>query len=543
MTAPSRAVALAGQRLRRDGVQLTLWIVGAAVLAAATYAGVQSAFGSDDARRSLLAAALANPVILLFRGLPSGAGEGAFVAFLIVPFLCLLAALMSAFLAVRHTRAEEESGRADLVGATSAGRMLPVAVTLLHGAAANTAFAIVVALALIAVGLPASGAVVTGAASGGVGLVFLGFAAVAAQVFRTSRAANTAGVSAILLAYLVAGVGNALGTPSDDLQRMESAWPAWLSPFGWAENTRPFSDDTLTPLLPALGSALLLGLGALASSRRRDVGASFLGERTGPAEAHPALRSPTSLLWRLSGGAVLAWSAGAVLAGLLSTTLGSVIEEIGAENPALEAMLARMSAAEGSLEQGILTTFFVMIGIFAACAGVQGIVRVRQEELHGTAEPVLAAAVGRERWLGAAVVVSGIAIALVLTAGVAGASLGIAVSSGEPDLYRSAAVAAGGQLVAAAVFAALTALVFVLAPRATLPLGWGLVATAAVVGLFGPVLGLPDDLSGLSPVAAAPVPVGDGTDIRGLWWMIGTAAAATVAALTLMRRRELAPGG
>lgn len=543
MTDLSRAAALARQRLRRDGVQLALWVVGAAVLAVAAYAGVLSAFDSDAARGSLLAAAVANPVILLFRGLPSGAGEGAFIAFLIVPFLCLLAALMSAFLAVRHTRTEEESGRADLVGATSAGRMLPVAVTLLHGAAANTAFATVVALALIAVGLPVPGAVVTGAAAGSVGLVFLGFGLIAAQVFRTSRAANTTGVTVILLAYLIAGVGNALGTPSADLQRMESAWPTWLSPFGWAVNTRPFSDDALVPLLPALGVALLLSLAALASSHRRDVGASLLGERTGPAEAHATLRSPVSLLWRLSAGAVLAWSAGAALSGLLSTTLGSVIEEIGTDNPTLEAILAQMSAVEGAIDQAVLTTFFVMIGIFAACAGVQAVVRLRQEEVRGTAEPVLATAVGRVQWLGAAAAVSIIAIALVLTAGVAGASLGIVGTSGDPDLYRSAAAAAGGQLVAAAVFAALTALAFVLAPRATLPFGWSLVAVAAVLGLFGPILGLPDDLARLSPVAAAPVPVGDGTDIRGLWWMLGTTAAAMIAALTLMRRRELAPGG
>ena len=77
-----------------------------------------------------------------------------------------------------------------------------------------------------------------------------------------------------------------------------------------------------------------------------------------------------------------------------------------------------------------------------------------------------------------------------------------------------------GQVVAASVFLVLTALVFVIAPRLTIPLGWTLVLLAMVLGLFGPLFGFPDWLVHLAPIAIAPTVTGDGVDVQGLWWLL-----------------------
>jgi ABC-2 type transport system permease protein len=539
----NRFAALYRQRLRRDGVQLVLWIGGTALLAYAAYTGVQDSFGTEQDRQSLLIAAIANPVILLFRGLPSGASEGAFIAFLIVPFLCMLAAFMSSFLAVRHTRMDEEAGRADLVGGTPAARMLPTVATIVHGLVANLALAALTAMALIVAGLEVAGSLVLGTAAGVVGVFFLGVGLFAAQFMRTSRGANTVSVTVLLVTYLLAGMGNALGTPSDDLQRMESSWLTWLSPFGWAENSRPFADDELWPLLLCKVLGLALAVAAVVLQSTRDVGSSFIAERVGRVHARPALRSTTSLVWRLSAGSIIGWAVGGALAGLLATTLASVVQEIGADNPAIEAILEQIASQQGSIEQGVLTTFFVMIGILAACAGVQTITRARQEETHGTAELVLATPVDRVRWLADFIVVGFAAIVIILAAGLGAAALGIALNDSDPDLYRGAVTVALGQVAAATVFVVVTALVFVIAPRGTIAIGWSIVLLAAVVGLFGPIFGMPESVTWLSPVAAAPIPVSDGVDVRGLWWLLGAIAVASTAALALMRRRELAAAG
>ena len=88
----------------------------------------------------------------------------------------------------------------------------------------------------------------------------------------------------------------------------------------------------------------------------------------------------------------------------------------------------------------------------------------------------------------------------------------------------------------------LTALVFVLLPRATGAVAWSLVLLAALLGMFGPLFGLPEWTADLSPFAVTPVVDGSGVDARGLWWLVLVLAAGGAAALTLMRRRELAPG-
>src|SRR5690606_23426860 len=196
-------IPLLRQRLRRDRVQLPLWILGTAVLAAAAVGGVAESFATRADRVALLGTVMANPVILMFRGLPSGSSGPQIALFLILPFLMMLAGFMSIFLAVRHTRAEEEQGRAELISATPAGRVAPMTATILHGLIANAVLAVLVALAYTASGYPAAGSWVSGLATGSVGLSFLGAGLLAAQLMRTSRGANSLAVWMLVATFVV----------------------------------------------------------------------------------------------------------------------------------------------------------------------------------------------------------------------------------------------------------------------------------------------------------------------------------------------------
>ncbi|GAB3603559.1 ABC transporter permease [Microbacterium aureliae] len=534
--------ALLLQRMRRDAVQLAVWIAAAALLSAGSAAGVADTFGTDQERHALLALALANPVILVFRGLPSGAEEGAFLIFLILPFLCLLIALMAGFLVVRHTRAEEETERADLVAATPADRMLPTVATLAHGILACVLFSAASAAALAGTGLPAQGALATGVALLAFGGVFLALSLVTAQLVRSARAANSLTVAVLLTAFLVAGIGNAIGTPSDDLTRMYSSPLAWASPFAWAENVRPFGDDHLASLLPALIATIVLLGAAWALHVRRDVGAGLFDTHAARADAGPLLSSPWGLAWRLSAGSLVAWSVGAAVVGTLSTALGSVIGEMATDNPTVAAILRRL-AEQGSMDQGILVTFYVMVGVLASCFGVQTVQRARQEEVRGTAEATLATAISRSRWLAAFLATAVAGILIIVAVAVTASAVSLAATDGDPDRLRDAFVSGAGQVAAASVFAVLTAVVFTLLPRATVVLGWALVIAAAGLAFFGTIFGLDESIIQFSPFAAVPTPDGDGIDPGGVWGLIAVVAVGAAAALTLMRRREMAANG
>ncbi|MFC8680412.1 ABC transporter permease [Microbacterium ureisolvens] len=538
----SRFLALMGQRARRDWLQVLLWAMGTALLAYASFVGVSDAYGTEQDRTSLLAAALANPVILLFRGLPSGTDEGAFMVFLIFPWLAMLAAFMSTFLAVRHTRGDEEAGRAELVAATPAARTMPFLATALHGVLANALLAALTAAAFLAVGLDAEGSLLAGSAAGAVGIVFLGVGLFAAQLMRTSRGANSLAVWTLVATFVIAGIGNATGTPSDDLTHMESSWLTWLSPFGWGESTRAFDENLWWPALLCLGVGLVLTVVSVVLVSARDLGGSFVAERLGRATASAALSTPIGLVWRLTRGAVLGWAVGGLLTGMLSTSLASIVKEVGASNPAVEEILRQISG-EGSVEQGTITTFFTMLGVLAACCAVQIVCRARQEEAHGTAEPLLAAPVGRVRWLADYLIVALLGIVLVVVAAIGGAALGLASQDGDWDLMRTVLVTGAGQVAAASVFLVITALAFVVVPRATIPLGWSLVLLGMMLGLFGPLFQFPDWLVHLSPIAVTPFVDGDEVDLRGLWWLVLATGVGAAASLSLMRRREMATAG
>ncbi|WP_105030643.1 ABC transporter permease [Arthrobacter ruber] len=535
---------LLGLRLRRDRVQLALWIIGTAALALFATVSLADTFGSADERRTLLALAIATPAVLVFRGTPNGAGLDEVTFFAIFAFLALLAGLMSTFLAVRHTRGDEEQGRAEMVSATSAGRMTPVLATLVHGIGANAVLGAAVAVAFVAGGLDATGSGVAGAAVAACGVAFLAFGLFAAQVLRTSRGANGLSVAFVVGAYVLRGLGDAAGTASPDLLSVTPAWPSRLSPIGWAQRTGAWNQNDLMPLLLDLVFAAVLVAVVLALQSVRDTGASLLAPRAGRATAPAALSGSFGLAWRLTRAGVLAWAVGAFVAGVLATTLTTLVGRIGEQAPEVAATLGRLSRAGSTLEQALVATIFSLVGMLAAACAIQVMIRARQEETSGTAELLLGSSpVGRLRWAATYVGAGAVGIAIVLLAAFLGAVLGAAGGGETSAAIGDAAQAAVGQVPVALVFLGVALVVFVLLPALTVPLTWSLLGLATILGIFGGLIGLPEWIVDLSPFANSPVPAGDSVDWTGGVWMLVIAAAAITGGTVIAGRRELRTGG
>jgi ABC-2 type transport system permease protein len=190
-----------------------------------------------------------------------------------------------------------------------------------------------------------------------------------------------------------------------------------------------------------------------------------------------------------------------------------------------------------------MATIFGIVGVLASCCVVQIGIRARQEEAHGTAETVLATPVPRIRWLAEYWIVGVVATIVVLAAAALAGLLG-ALSAEDPGALASELVqAAAAQLPATLVFLGLTLLVFAALPRSTIPLAWTLVGLAAILGVFGPLLGAPEWLVDASPFTHSPVPAGDEVDWTGGFWMIGIGIVAAAIAVAAMRRREVIVGG
>lgn len=533
-------LVLWGQRLRRDRWQLVSWVAAIGGFAWFAAAAVTQTYGNVASRTEILQVAIATPAILMLRGLPRGAEQGAFTFFLVFAFLAQLAGLMSTFLAVRHTRADEETGTAELVAATPAGRLLPNTATLLHGVTANILVALAVFGGFAAQGLDAQGALTAGAATGAVGLAFLGVGLLVAQFMGTSRGANGLSAALVVLAYVLRGIGDATGTPGADGTSMTEGAASWFSPIGWGQQTFAFSGNRAWPLLLLLG----LVVGCLAATwfilRTRDSGASIWGARPGRATARPGFRGPVSLALRLQSGSIIGWGFGGFALGLLAGSLGKAIAAVDTPDTNITAVMRAMLQSQGtSLTQLMVSVLFSMAGVLAAACAVQAVIRLRQEEAAGTAELLLAAPVGRVRWLAGYLLLGAAAVVLVVGLTGVGAWATLA-GSGDVSMPADALwETALAQLPAALIYLAVPALVFVLWPAVAIATSWALLALGVMLGIFGGMLGLDQSLRDLSPFTHTPVPHGDATDWSAAWWMLAVAAAAAALAVAVMRRREV----
>ena len=250
MTAVTGAGALARLAVRRDRIMLPAWIYVMTALMAGTGYSFKSLYQTLASREQVAAGTAHNPAVLALTGPLFGTSVGALTAWKYGAFAAVAAALMSIFIVVRHTRADEEAGRLELVGSTAVGRHAALAAAAGVAAGACGVLALLIAAGLIAVGLPAGGSFALGLAIGSCGLVFAAVAAVAAQLAGTARGARGLAIAVLGGVFVLQSVGAAAGRGRAAVA--ELAVPGRLGAAG-----------------PGVRRGPLAGAGAAAGGRRR----------------------------------------------------------------------------------------------------------------------------------------------------------------------------------------------------------------------------------------------------------------------------------
>jgi ABC-2 type transport system permease protein len=521
--------------MRRDRVVATVWVLGLFVFAFSQAASIVSLYPTqaDLDRLARTATGIgANPAVVALQGPAYDASTyGGATAWQVVTPGVFLIGLMSLLLMTRHTRQEEETGRAELVSAGAVGRNAWLAASLLFVLGVNVVLAVLSVLGYVAMGLPVGGSVALAVACGLNGLVFAGVAAVTAQLTEYARPANGMAFAALGAAFLLRAIGDTSSSLS---------WLAWLSPIGWAERFQPFAGERWPVLLLPVALLLVLLVAVVALRDRRDLGAGVLATRLGPATAPAWLRSPLALAWRLQRGALLGWAIGAAVAGLSFGVLAQDMAQFAAEDPETAKMLATLGGA-GSITDIYLAAILSWIGLLAAGYAVQAILRLRSEEAELRAEPVLATTASRVGWAGSHLLVAAVGAAVVLASGglVAGLAHGLRAGDLAGQLPRVLG-AAMVQLPAVWVLAALGAALFGLLPRLVVGATWAILGVVLAVTMFGEPLRLSQWLLDLSPFAHLPrLPAATFT-ATPLLWLVVVAALLAAAGLAAFRRRDLA---
>lgn len=504
--------------LRRDRLKLPLWTILIAVFVPYFY-GVLGMTMGEDPQQAVDEMASAQAMLDVFSGpmygLDAVTQERYFLLY--TQEFLLAAALMNMLLVVRHTRGEEQTGRAGLLRAGAVGRHAPLTAALLTAVVTNAVLGVLLTLGAVSINFGLGSALLFASGICLTGLVFGAVTAVLAQLVENGRAA--AGLVGVVLAVasIMRGTGAAGGSDA----------VLWLSPLAWAPLTRTLVDERWWPLvIPALLSAGLV-VAAYALSVRRDVGAGLVPSRLGRARAAAWLRSPLALAWRLQRSAIGWWG---FALGLLGLVWGSLA---GAMQPGMADDLLGGDVVDGYVSLIGVTQVFI-VGVM----GLQLMGRLRAEETSRRHLPALAGTTSRAAWLGSWLTVTCGGVALVTVLAAAGTALGAAGSVGDPALAGAAFGAMIARVPELLVLVGVAALLYGLAPRwqglAWVVLGFGMVAR-----FFGPSLAWPDGVLALSVFQHIPRMPVEPFDAVPVVVLTVLAAAVAGAGVLAFRRRDV----
>jgi ABC-2 type transport system permease protein len=471
--------------VRRDAWMVLWWALGTTLLYYSQAVSVDALYPTQAEFDRAAASMEGNAAFIAMAG-PARALDtvGGQVAWQSTAFGAVLVGLMSMFLVGRHTRAEEESGRDELLRAAAVGRLASTAAAVTTALLANVVVGVLVGASLVAFGLAAADSWALGLGLTAVGWFFTGTAFVAAQLTASTRTAYAIAGAVIGVSYVLRAVGD-----------VGNGLASWLSPIGWYQAMHAFSGLRWWPaglLVLATAAAGTVGYRLFGS---RDYGSGVLATRPGPPHAGNGLRSGLGLAWRLHRAAVAGWAGGMLLCGVAYGAIGQDVDSLIGDSDESREVFAQ---GGGGLVDGFFATSILMLAVICCGYAVSSALRPRGEEDSSHLEVLLATALSRRAWLGGHVTVTTLGTLATLAAAGAGLGLGYLAVTGDgsyawqiswPVLAYAAPVLA---------LSAIARLLFGVAPR-LMVLAWLPLAFVAVVMLFGDILQLPQWLQDVSP--------------------------------------------
>ena len=506
--------------LRRDRIRLGVWISVLTLTMVYAPNAIKLAY-PEEAQRLARVNLLKTPAGMMLGGPMFGGKEtdlGAMMANELMLTLIVAASIMSILTVIRHTRAEEESGAAELVLSSVVGRYARTTAALILVGGANAILAVTMTLAMSATGFAVADTAAMCLGVTGVSMVFGAVAAVTAQLWRQARTATGAAMAVLALAVLVRGIGDVINNSGSAL--------SWFSPIAWAQQMRPFVELRWWPLALLVVLALvLIALAAVLESRRQydDGNIPSTGERP---NAHP-IKSVFGLHLTLQRGQTIGWSIGLFLSGLAFGSMTKSLLDAAEENE----LLARVLEAQGT--DGVYTTMTQFLAAAATAYVVAAVFRVYGDEESGLGEAVLAGAVSRWRWLLSAVAAALLGSTVLMFFAGLGNGLGAGITLGDPQTVWRLTLAGLAFVPAMAVLAGVAALAVALRHPW---IGW-LAVTFVITSLYlGALLRLPQWLLDASPVGQTKAPTE--YSVVALTVMAVVAVALTLVAGAIYRRRD-----
>jgi ABC-2 type transport system permease protein len=451
-----------------------------------------------------------------------------FTAWRVGSMLAVAVGLICSFTVVRHSRGEEESGRAEMLLAGSVARSGMLAAAGLTAMVGAVSTGLVTGVGLWLAGAPVAGSLLLGASLAVTGGVFAAAAALVSQLGTFARTANIVGGLLVGSAYVVRAVGDG---------NAGSRWLAWASPFGWQELTEPLAGNRATVLLLPVVTAAVLAGAALALARARDVGRGLVSFEHAR-QRSDTVSSPWGLAAHVQRAAAGAWTVGAVVCGVVFGAItGSIVSILRADASAAETV--RRMGGTSSVAFAYAGEMLTLISLAAAACGIQGMLHLRSEEAVGRLGWVVATDGRRRRWGVSHLAVALLGSAAVVVAGAGGFAATAAASTSEAPSWQVVLRGALARVPAAWLVVTAAFVVVAGAPRLG-GLVWAGLVTCVVLTMFGESLRLADWVLAISPFDHVPA-LAEGP-MEMSWPLVQLGLAAAALGVAMLDRRDLVAG-
>ncbi|MCL2405662.1 MAG: hypothetical protein FWC92_08970 [Defluviitaleaceae bacterium] len=407
--------------LRRERVTSTAWIVMLILVVVGLVPGMYAAL--DATARNEMLGVLANPAMVAMAGPAYAEIHGTFGAFytnLMFIFTAFTVAIMNIFLVVRHTRADEERGRYEVLRSLPMGRLAGINAAMITAVIINAALAVLMGIFMYLGGLIGytdmsfSASMLWGVALGATGLFFAALTALFCQLSAITRSVMAYSFVALIFLYL-------LRAPGDMNPDME--WLALISPLGLVMRTQVFGYDYWWPVWVLLIGAAAITALAYRLNATRDIDQGLIPARPGKAYGGWLLSSAPGLTFRLQRFMVILVVVGMFLLGASYGSVLGEVESFVASNEMYQTLILSPAGIDISVLYGIpvedaitimnqllgaagftvVEMFAGFIGGMMALMGLAALIvftlKAKSEEKDIRTELVLAASVSRTKYL------------------------------------------------------------------------------------------------------------------------------------------------
>lgn len=525
--------------LRRDRITVPVTMLFAILMVGASAPALVNTYKTQEAILSYITSSVPSVVGRVFQGAVQGPTIGSILMAEVFLTGIIIVGIMSIFIISRHTRHNEETGAAELIGSGIVGKSAPLSAALLVAVVANIATGLLIFGILASVPeFDKTGSAFMALSIASFGLLMACISAITVQLSDYRRGANLMAIGVLGAFFVIRSFGDALGDISADGLSVTSNWITWISPMGWSFQVLPFAQNRIFPIAMMLGLALLTAGTSYLLMSKRDSGSSIFSSKPGPDRASKNLISTFGLTHRLQKSNFKAWATGFVVAGVLVAVIIDDFRKTFEEN---EIFAEWITASGGdSFIGSVLATMFPLLAAMLSGYVVSALSKMQDEESSGRIEYLLGTALGRVKWLLSHVGYTTMGIVVALGAMGAAGGIGYSLTAKNADLSGfDIFLSAISSLPAMLLFMSVIVLVYTAMGRFVKPFAWTFYAYCALIGSVAGIFNWPKWSSYFSPFDHSSLYPTNNFDWLPVITMSLLAALIMISSTLIFKRRDI----